>query len=160
MFFLLIICFLVLISYFSYARSAKEAVPKEEATCYSCHEEIKSLKVGSKHTPLPCSRCHGQIAEHLKDPEKLPVTNLESGLCGKCHPSQYQTFTSVNLKSKAKVEKSTTTSRSPTSDKLLMPHGFTKEHNEPRSHAFMFTDFLLVDRALGGRFQLRSRAVN
>ena len=153
----LILSILSLMSFFSYARSVKEAVPKEEATCYSCHEEIKSLKVGSKHAPLPCSRCHDQIAEHLKDPEKLPNTNLESSLCGKCHLSQYQTFTSVNLKSKAKVEKSTTTSRSPTFDKLLMPHGFTKEHNEPRSHAFMFTDFLLVDRAFGGRFQLKSR---
>ena len=62
---------------------------------------------------------------------------------------------SVNLKSKAKVEKATTTSRSPTFDKLMMPHGFTKEHDEPRSHAFMVTDHLIVDRAYGGRFQLK-----
>ena len=157
MFFLSIICFFSVISYISDARSARDNIPKEGATCYPCHEEIKSLKVGSKHTPLPCSRCHGQITKHLKDPEKLPDTSLESGLCGKCHPSQYETFMSVNLKSKAKVEKSTTTSRSPTFDKLLMPHGFTKEHNEPRSHAFMVTDFLLVDRAYGGRFQLKNQ---
>ena len=156
MFFISIICFLSLIFYLSYARSAKETVPKEDATCYQCHEEIKSLKVGNKHASLPCARCHSQLTEHLKDPEKLPGTNLELSLCGKCHPSQYETLMSVNLKSKAKVEKATTTSRSPTSDMLLMPHGFTKEHDEPRSHVFMVTDHLLVDRGYGGRFQLKS----
>ena len=155
-FFISTICFLSLIFYLSYARSAKETVPKEDAKCYQCHEEIKSLKVGNKHASLPCARCHSKLTEHLKDPEKLPGTNLELSLCGKCHSSQYETLMSVNLKSKAKVEKATTTSRSPTSDMLLMPHGFTKEHDEPRSHVFMVTDHLLVDRGYGGRFQLKS----
>jgi len=156
LFFISTPCFLSLIFYLSYAPSANETIPKEDATCYPCHEEIKSLKVGNKHASLACSRCHRQLTEHLKDPEKLPGTNLELSLCGKCHPSQYETLMSVNLKSKAKVEKATTTSRSPTSDKLLMSHGFTKEHDEPRSHVFMVTDHLLVDRAYGGRFQLKS----
>jgi hypothetical protein len=26
--------------------------------CYSCHDEIKSLKEKSKHAALPCSTCH------------------------------------------------------------------------------------------------------
>jgi formate-dependent nitrite reductase cytochrome c552 subunit len=34
----------------------------------------------------------------------------------------------------------------------MIPHGFTKEHNVPRSHAFMVLDQWLVDRAFGGRF--------
>ncbi|MEW6376903.1 MAG: hypothetical protein AB1502_14060, partial [Thermodesulfobacteriota bacterium] len=110
LFFILIICFLSLIFYLSYARSAKKTIPKEETTCYQCHEVIKSLKVGNKHFSLPCARCHSKIAEHLKDPEKVPETNLELALCGRCHSSQYDTFVSVNLKSKAKVEKATTTS--------------------------------------------------
>ncbi len=150
------LCFLSLIFCFSCILSAKDMIPRQEAACYECHEEIKSLKAGSKHGPVGCSTCHSQLAEHLKDPEKKPGTNLELSLCGKCHPSQYETLMSVNLKSKAKVEKATTTSRSPASDKLLMPHGFTKEHDEPRSHVFMVTDHLLVDRAYGGRFQLKS----
>jgi formate-dependent nitrite reductase cytochrome c552 subunit len=156
LFFISILCILCLIFYLSSAPASKEAVPKEEAACYGCHEEIKSLKVGSKHASLACSRCHSQLTEHLKDPDKLPGTNLELSHCGKCHLSQYETLMSINPKSKAKVEKATTTSRSPTSDKLLMPHGFTKEHDEPRSHGFMVTDHLLVDRAYGGRFQLRT----
>jgi uncharacterized CHY-type Zn-finger protein len=77
LFFISIICFLSLIFYLSYARSAKETISKGEATCYQCHEEIKSLKVGNKHALLPCTRCHSKLNEHLKDPEKLPGTNLE-----------------------------------------------------------------------------------
>ncbi len=138
------------------AQSAKEAVPKGEATCYDCHDEIKSLKVENKHAFLPCTKCHAKLNEHLENPEIKPETNLELSLCGECHRYQYRTLMSVNLKSKAKVEKATTTSRSPTFDKLMAPHGFTKEHDEPRSHVFMVIDHFLVDRAYGGRFQLNS----
>jgi formate-dependent nitrite reductase cytochrome c552 subunit len=155
---LLVLAFFLLasFSYFSSAHSQKGIISKEEASCYQCHEEIKSLKVENKHASLSCMKCHSKLAEHLKDPEKLPETNLELSLCGQCHPSQYETYISVNLKSKAKVEKATTTSRSPTFDKLMTPHGFTKEHDEPRSHIFMLTDHFLVDRAYGGRFQLKN----
>jgi len=154
--FIIFFSFFSVIFYLSQARSAKETIPAGEATCYQCHEVIKSLKVGNKHAPLPCSTCHTKLSEHLKDPEKAPVTNLELTLCGKCHASQYETFMSVNFKSKAKVEKATTTSRSPTFDKLMAPHGFTKEHDEPRSHGFMLIDHFIVDRAYGGRYQLKN----
>jgi len=63
---------------------------------------------------------------------------------------------SINLKSQAKLEKSVPDGRAPTLDKLLAPHGFTKEHNEPRSHAFMLLNHLTVDRACG-RFQFKDR---
>ena len=155
-FFIIAFFFFSFIFHLSFAYSAKETISKEDASCYECHEGIQSLKVGNKHASLPCTRCHGKLSEHLNDPEKTPETNLELTLCGRCHPSQYETFKSVNLKSKAKVEKATTTSRSPTFDKLMSPHGFTKEHDEPRSHAFMLIDHFLVDRAYGGRFQLKS----
>lgn len=82
------------------AYSKKNPLHGEESSCYQCHEEIKSLKMGSKHASLPCEKCHHQLNEHLKDPEKLPGTNLELSLCGKCHSSQYETFLSVNLKPK------------------------------------------------------------
>jgi formate-dependent nitrite reductase cytochrome c552 subunit len=61
----------------------------------------------------------------------------------------------VNLESRARVEKATFKSRSPLFDKLMTPHGFTKEHAEPRSHVFMVVDHLAVDRAYGGRFQFK-----
>jgi formate-dependent nitrite reductase cytochrome c552 subunit len=56
------------------------------------------------------------------------------------------------------VEKSLLTERSPNPfwDKLMMGHGFTKEHAAPRSHTFMLVDHLIVDRAYGGRFQSKN----
>jgi hypothetical protein len=109
--------FFSVIFYLSQARSAKETIPAGEAACYECHEVIKSLKVGNKHAPLPCSTCHTKLTEHLRT-RKTPVTNLELTLCGKCPPLSMKP-SSVNFKSKAKVEKAATTSRSPTFDKLM-----------------------------------------
>jgi len=152
---ILIICFFSLIFYLSYAVLQRKLFQKEKPLATRGHEEIKSLKVGNKHASLPCAKCHSNLKEHLKDAEKLPGTNLDLSLCGKCHASQYETYRSVNLKSKARVEKATIPA-GPHLDKLMTPHGFTKEHDEPRSHIFMVTDHLLVDRAYGGRFQLKS----
>ncbi len=43
-------------------------------------------------------------------------------------------------------------SPNPAFDLLMTPHGFTREHNLPRSHAFMVLDQFVVDRGFGGRF--------
>lgn len=121
----------LLVGSLSRVYSKKEPISKIEHDCLGCHEEIKLLKEGTRHDPLPCSRCHSKLEDHLKDLNKRPETHLEISICGKCHPLQYETFLQVHLKSKAKVEKSTTTGRSPNFDRLLNPHGFIKEHNEP-----------------------------
>jgi formate-dependent nitrite reductase cytochrome c552 subunit len=124
--------------------------------CYECHTEVAELRKGSKHEKMNCVACHSGLSTHLEDVSQKPATNLELSNCGKCHKEQYESFMHVNMQSKAKLEKASTTSRSPTFDKLMMPHGFTKEHDEPRSHAFMVMDHYIVDRAYGGRFQLKS----
>src|SRR4030042_5927937 len=152
----ILVLFLSFVVCLSFALAQKGKAPPGDATCYTCHDGIKMLKAGHKHASLSCSRCHRKLSEHFADPGKMPETDLELSLCGDCHRSQYEALLSVNLKSKAKVEKATTMSRSPTFDKLMAPHGFTKEHDEPRSHVFMLTDHFLVDRAYGGRFQLKN----
>ncbi|MEN3045822.1 MAG: ammonia-forming cytochrome c nitrite reductase subunit c552 [Candidatus Hydrothermales bacterium] len=125
-------------------------------TCYECHEEIKEFHVAGKHKKVNCGICHGNLKEHTEDPtEKRSITRLEHSVCGSCHKDQYESFVSANFHSLPKVEKATTTSRSPLFDNLLRPHGFTREHAEPRSHIFALVDHLLVDRAYGGRFQLK-----
>ena len=130
--------------------------PVDPQICFGCHEQIQDLMGSGKHANrLNCVFCHSATADHMADSAKKPVTRLDLEACGGCHQEQFRTLLEVNLKSKAKLEKSTTTSRSPTFDKLLMPHGFTKEHDEPRSHVFMVTDHMIVDRAYGGRFQLK-----
>jgi len=150
-----------LITAFSTAESAKkvEAKPKEVApvqTCYGCHGEIKDFHVRGKHKGVNCGVCHGDLNAHMSNPmEKKPITRLEHAVCGQCHKDQYESFVSVNLHSSPKIEKATPTSRSPLFDNLMRPHGFTREHAEPRSHIFALVDHLLVDRAYGGRFQLK-----
>jgi len=139
--------------------TAKKAMPAEKAvkveTCYDCHSQIKDFHAGSKHAKVNCSNCHEGLDSHVKDTTTKPVTRTDHAVCGKCHKEQYESFVSVNLESKAKVEKATFKSRSPLFDKLMAPHGFTKEHAEPRSHVFMLVDHLIVDRGYGGRFQLK-----
>ncbi|MBM4169330.1 MAG: ammonia-forming cytochrome c nitrite reductase subunit c552 [Ignavibacteria bacterium] len=134
-------------------QTQKKAV--DPKTCFTCHEEVQSLHTGSKHQRLNCVTCHSNLDLHQEDPSTKPITNLEIKTCGNCHKEQYDSFFHVNLESRARVEKATTTSRSPTFDKLMMPHAFTKEHGEPRSHAFMLVDHYIVDRAYGGRFQYK-----
>jgi nitrite reductase (cytochrome c-552) len=139
------------------AKKTPAVSPKVDAeTCYGCHDQVRELMGLGKHAGrMNCAVCHLETAGHLNDLSQKPVTRLDLEVCGSCHKDQYRTLLEINVKSRAKVEKATTTSRSPTFDKLMMPHGFTKEHAEPRSHAFMVIDHLIVDRAYGGRFQLK-----
>ncbi len=90
--------------------------------------------------------CHEGLEKHLKDVESKPSTRLDHAACGKCHKDQYESFIEVNHESKPKVEKSTATSRSPLFDIVMKPHGFTREHAEPRSHVFALVDFFPVWR--------------
>lgn len=133
-----------------------KVVASEDAGCLSCHSEVEALRLDGKHQRLPCLTCHTQLTEHLSDATLKPATSFDLSVCGSCHQDQYNTFLNTHPGSGARIEKAGPTGRAPALDKLLMGHGFTKEHNDPRGHAFMLLDHLLVDRAYGGRFQLRS----
>ena len=145
--------------YFSTADARKDmpaGKPVKAEECYSCHSDIKDFHAKGKHAKVNCVECHEGLDKHMKEGANAkPMTKTDHATCGKCHKEQYESFVAVNLESKAKVEKATFKSRSPLFDKLMMPHGFTKEHAEPRSHVFMLTDHLTVDRGYGGRFQLK-----
>jgi len=139
------------------AKKAPAAKAVEVATCYACHGQIKDFHQPEKHAKVNCANCHEKLEAHLQapGPASKPVTRTDHAACGACHKEQYETFVAVNLQSRARIEKATFKSRSPLFDKLMMPHGFTKEHAEPRSHVFMLVDHLAVDRAYGGRFQFK-----
>ncbi len=126
-----------------------------EKKCYECHEEIRDLKKGGKHAEINCASCHSSLAAHLEDSDRRPGTRVDLEACGGCHRDQYDSQLTFNYKKPARVEKSQLTERSPNPywDKLMMGHGFTKEHAAPRSHRSMLVDHLVVDRAYGGRFQ-------
>lgn len=132
-------------------------------TCFACHPEVENLWAKGKHKTarIECTQCHSELTVHIesKPPGKIkPVTNLNPAVCGGCHKDQFETFFTVDHKGSARVEKSLLTDRSPNPlwDKLMMGHGFTKEHNAPRGHAYMLLDHLIVDRAYGGRFQAKN----
>jgi predicted CXXCH cytochrome family protein len=133
---------------------AREA-EADGAKCFACHGEVRDLFAGSKHSHLECTACHSSLDSHLTNRGKL-VTSMDPALCGSCHRDQYDTLYKVNPKSKARVEKGVPDGRAPLLDKLLAGHGFTRQHDEPRSHAFMLLDHVADDRAYGGRFRLRS----
>ncbi len=151
-FVVLLLCSTVLVAY-----EAKEVINPE--TCFTCHSEVKELWNSGKHkVKMDCTQCHSNFKDHSDNPEGTkPVTNLNPENCGGCHKNQFESFFMRNMNESARVEKSLLTDRSPNPlwDKLMMGHGFTKEHNAPRSHAYMLIDHLIVDRAYGGRFQAK-----
>ncbi len=133
--------------------AAKTAYGGKE--CAGCHGGISKMHDPGKHKSVGCGACHDGIAEHLKSPQMRPVTKTGSEACGGCHKNQYETMYKVNYNKTARNEKSQAGGPSPNPawEKLMTPHGFTKEHNVPRSHAFALYDQLVVDRAFGGRFE-------
>jgi nitrite reductase (cytochrome c-552) len=135
------------------ANSAGPSANKE--LCLACHTQLREFHDPGKHKGVACASCHEGTGQHLQDSSKRPVTKTDPAVCGACHRNQYETMYRMNYAKTARNEKSQMTGPSPDPafDKLMMPHGFTKEHNQPRSHAFALYDQLVVDRAFGGRFE-------
>ena len=127
-------------------------------TCFDCHDkEIKQFHTKGKHAKVNCAYCHDGLDKHVKDPgpNTRPGTDVSWEACGQCHQDQYNSFMKETQHRPARDEKSQLTGRSPNPywDKLMMGHGFTKEHNATRGHDKMLIDQFVVDRAFGGRFQ-------
>ena len=134
--------------------------PVDAKKCYSCHDNIEDYHTAGRHATVNCAHCHDDANEHLKTAKNnamgaRPNTIKDHRACATCHVEQYNTFVQTNMESKARVEKASFKSRSPLFDKLMEGYGFTKEHNEPRSHAFMLVDQWAVDRAFGGRMKFK-----
>lgn len=138
------------------ASVAAKTPPADVAVCYTCHKDIKAFHAASKHASVNCAQCHTGLDEHVaKDGKAAIGTRTDHAACGTCHQAQYDSFLALNYERKPKLEKATPKGRSPLFDKLIAGHGFAKEHDSPRSHVFMLMDHLIVDRAYGGRFQLK-----
>ncbi len=134
--------------------------PLNEQKCYSCHDNIEDFHTQGRHATVNCAHCHDDAQEHLKTAKETsmgtrPNTIKDHRACATCHVEQYNTFVQTNMDSHARVEKASYKSRSPLFDKLMEGYGFTKEHAEPRSHAFMLVDQWAVDRAFGGRMKFK-----
>jgi len=145
------------------AATAPAAKPVDVQKCYSCHDNIEEFHAKGKHAKVNCASCHTGTDEHLASKDKKaakPVTLMDHRVCGSCHKDQYDSFVKLNYESPARLEKATSKGRSPLFDKLMEGYGFTFEHGEPRSHAFMLVDQWVVDRGFGGRFQFKNWTYN
>ncbi len=134
--------------------------PVDTQKCYACHDNIQEFHANGKHAKVNCVNCHTGTAEHLaaskdKKKETKPATVMDHRTCASCHKEQYESFAQTNYDSKARHEKADPKGVSPKFDKLIEGFGFAKEHNEPRSHAFMLVDQWAVDRSFGGRMQFK-----
>jgi formate-dependent nitrite reductase cytochrome c552 subunit len=126
--------------------------PVDVNRCYACHAQIKDFHADGKHATVNCISCHTELDRHLKDMKFRPGTKIAQKACATCHFNQYESFFTMNWKRLARDEKAQPTKKSPNYDLFMVPHGFIREHNMQRSHAFMLIDHLLVERAYGGRF--------
>ena len=119
-----------------------ERAPRQSAarrtyakTCYECHDPVKQLHTMGKHSKVNCVNCHSGLAKHVANPgpDTRPATDTSWEACGKCHKDQYDSFMKEAMHRPARDEKSQLTDRAPNPywDKLMIGHGFTKEHNPP-----------------------------
>ena len=134
-----------------FAQASKPAVqvkvkspPFDAGTCYECHDVVKDFHTASAHKTVGCDSCHGGLDTHKAKGKGRPTTNMDPSNCGSCHQNQYRTLYKMNPEKTAHKDKTVATFT--TMDKILTPHGFTREHNEPRSHAFALDDHLVVQR--------------
>src|SRR4029453_8219661 len=134
--------------------AAAEHAKFDASGCFGCHAPIKEFHDSGKHKGLACTACHSGIDAHLGNPSSRPMTSTDSATCGACHKNQFETSYQMDWHRVGRFEKKQTVgpSPNPSFDLLMTPHGFTREHNLPRSHAFMVLDQFVVDRAFGGRF--------
>src|SRR6185369_15927900 len=122
------------------AQAQKSATAKSPAfdasACLACHTPIKALHGSGKHKNVGCNACHDGTAEHLTDSQKRPATKTDLATCGGCHQNQYQSYAQMDWRRTARSEKKIATGPAPDPayDMLMTPHGFTREHNLPRSH--------------------------
>jgi len=145
------------------APAAKAATPaKKQASfdasgCFGCHAPVKEFHDEGKHKGIACSTCHTGLDAHAGDVKKRPATNMDPAVCGECHQNQFKSQFTMNFEKTGRKEKSLAAGPSPNPswDKLMAPHGFTREHAEARSHKFMVLDQFVVDRGFGGRFEAK-----
>ncbi len=129
--------------------SSKKSAGFDASGCFGCHAPIKEFHDSGKHKGLACTSCHSGIENHLSNPSNRPVTSTDPATCGACHKNQFDTAYQMDWQRTGRFEKKQMTgpSPNPSFDLLMTPHGFTREHNLPRSHAFVVLDQFVVDRA-------------
>lgn len=150
-------CLAVAVS-MAFVPSASQAAEKiNQQMCSMCHNQVSGFHKSGSHKDLSCTSCHTGLEAHQKAPGKQtrPVTSMDPQTCGGCHKPQFESMFMVNTERTPRDSKKNTNGVAPNPffDRALGSHGFTKEHNLPRSHTFAALDQYLADRTFGGRFE-------
>ncbi|MEG1969705.1 MAG: ammonia-forming cytochrome c nitrite reductase subunit c552 [Burkholderiaceae bacterium] len=140
------------------AAPAKAATTKavvNESTCTSCHSNIGDFHKQGAHKKVSCASCHDGLDKHLADSKARPATSMDSAKCGSCHKNQFDSMYKISEHRKPRDSKKNANGMAPNPffEQALGAHGFTKEHNLPRGHAFGALDQYVADRTFGGRFE-------
>ena len=73
-------------------------------SCVTCHEEVNQELAEFKHQALSCESCHGALADHVKEGEKIAdavVDDESTWQCLNCHDarvSKPENFPQFDLK--------------------------------------------------------------
>ncbi len=123
--------------------------------CGTCHKDISEANHSAAHKNVACDTCHTDLDKHVAGTVKRPGTNNDPAVCGTCHKDQFDSLYKMNPHREARKSKSAAEGPAPNPffNMAMGGHGFTSEHDEPRSHNFMLMDQMLVDRGWAGRFQ-------
>lgn len=97
-----------------------------------------------------CLTCHANGRDHMADPRAVRAKlNFALSACAGCHASQYETYLHDDGAKAGHFGGSVATSKYDeyVRYKFLMGgHGFTREYNEERAHAYMLKDHIETDR--------------
>lgn len=133
----------------------KPAAANANQNCLACHSNIGQMHTGNKHQSVACVTCHEGTEAHLKNTKTRPVVSMNPQQCGTCHQNQFTSMYKANLHRTARDSKKNSGNIAPNPffDEALGAHGFVKEHNLPRAHAYGAVDQFIADRSFGGRFE-------
>lgn len=68
-----------------------EVVYGGNQSCVTCHEEVNTELAEFKHQTLSCESCHGALADHVKDGQKVADAQVDSEStwqCLNCHAAR------------------------------------------------------------------------
>jgi len=132
--------------------AAQGKVPAGNKECIECHEELKEFHDRQDKT-VACTECH-QTPRAPEEEERAPGHHHRPGQVRLVPQEPVRDDVQDELREDGEEREEPARRRlaNPAWEKLMGPHGFTKEHNMPRSHAFALYDQLCRPR-LGGRFE-------
>lgn len=133
---------------------APEASTDAPATqlCATCHSTYVAKLDAGKHKGLTsrCLDCHKDALAHQVDPANVKAAvEFSLDLCATCHADQKTQFLKDDTTYTGKWGGSQKVSKYLTFTKyqhLMGGHGFTKEYNEERAHAYALKDHIEIKR--------------